>query len=333
MLAKRGDAAEKGKKTAGKTARPRRKKSTTAIKGLSAVEVISDAAPAEIESLGAAIRDAGGGVVGSYRDPVGGHWHILASLPIDRVEPTPFQRDISPAHVERLVSVIGRMGRFLDPIIAVRTTEGGFWTPNGHHRLAAMRKLGAKSILAVVVPEMSTAYQILAMNTEKGHNLREKSLEVIRMARSLADLDARPEKDYGLEFEEPAYLTLGIAYEKRGRLSGGAYNPVLKRVEEFSSSLLPQALEVREARADALLVLDDKVADAVAALKARGFTSPYLKAFVVARLNPLRFRRGATMSADSALAAMTAAADKFDAEKIKVGDLAAAPPGPAEEQL
>ena len=319
------------KKASKKTAKPRRKKGALSIQGLSALEVTSEKPPAEIESLGQAIRESGGGVIGSYRDPAGGHWHLLASLPIDKVEPTPFQRDLSKTHVERLGSVIGRMGRFLDPIIAVRTTEGTYWTPNGHHRLAAMRALGARSILAVIVPEIAVAYQILAMNTEKGHNLREKALEVIRMARSLAELDPRPEKDFALEFEEPDYLTLGLAYEKRGRLSGGAYHPVLRRVEAFLDSPLPEALQVRSERADKLLALDDLVAEAVASLKERGFTSPYLRAFVVARLNPLRFRRGATMSADAALKAMMAAAQKFDAGKVKVGDLASAPPGPAEE--
>jgi len=326
-MAKRAESSGAAKKPA----KPRRKRGAVSIKGLSAPEVASESPPAEIEALSQAIRESGGGVIGSYRDPAGGHWHLLASLPIERVEPTPFQRDISKAHVKRLSSVIGRMGRFLDPIIAVRTEQGTFWTPNGHHRLAAMRQLGARSILAVVVPDLFVAYQILAMNTEKGHNLREKSLEVIRMARSLAELDLRPEKDCALEFEEPDYLTLGLAYERRGRLSSGAYHPVLRRVEAFLDSPLPAALLVREARAEKLLTLDDKVGDAVAALKKRGFTSPYLKAFVVARLNPLRFRRGATMSVDDALDAMMAAAEKFDAAKVKVGDLAAAPPGSMEE--
>jgi len=169
------------------------------------------------------------------------------------------------------------------------------------------------------------------MNTEKGHNLREKSLEVIRMARSLSEIAPRPESDYALEFEEPSYLTLGIAYESRGRLSGGAYHPVLRRVESFLDSPLAQALARRAGRAAALISLDDRVAEAVTALKERGFTSPYLKAFVVARLNPLRFRTGATMDADEALAAMTTAAERFDAGTVKIGDLAAAPPGPAEE--
>jgi ParB family chromosome partitioning protein len=314
-----------------RASRTRKRKGAALPPGLTAPETVSGPPPAELAGLTRAVEECGGGLVGSYRDPIGGHWHIVASLPIDRVEATPFQRDLSEPHVGRLADVIGRMGRFLDPIIAVQTPQRTFWTPNGHHRLAAMRQLGARSILAVVVPEISVAYQILAMNTEKGHNLREKSLEVVRMARSLAQIDARPETDYALEFEEPDYLTLGLAYEKRGRLSGGAYHPVLRRVEAFLQSPLPDALQVRSERAGRLLELDDKVAEAVAALKQRGFTSPYLKAFVVARINPLRFRRGAVMSADAALEAMAAAVQRFDPEKVKVGDLASAPPGPAEE--
>ena len=326
-MAKRSASSEKRKRAGARS----RKKSARSLPGLTASEVVGSQPPPEIETLGQAIRDCGGGVIGAYRDPAGGHWHLVASLPVDRVAPTPFQRDISETHVARLGDVIGRMSRFLDPIIAVRNAEGEFWTPNGHHRLAAMRGLGARSIVAVVVPDLAVAYQILAMNTEKGHNLREKSLEVVRMARSLAELDPRPEQEYALEFEDPSYLTLGLAYEKRGRLSGGAYHPVLKRVETFLSSPLAQAIETRGERAGRLLALDDKVAEAVAALKERGFTSPYLKAFVVARINPLRFRRGASMAADAALDAMMSAVQRFDPEKVKGSDLASAPPGPPEE--
>jgi ParB family chromosome partitioning protein len=314
-----------------KPTRSRAKKHPASLPGLTAAEVVGAAPPPEVDAVCDAIREAGGGVVGAYRDPVGGHWQVAASLPIDRVEPTPFQRDVSEPHAARLADVIGRMRRFIDPIVVVRSPAGGFWTPNGNHRLTAMRSLGARSILAIVVPEIAVAYQILAMNTEKGHNLREKSLEVVRMARSLAVLPSRGEQEYALEFEEASYLTLGLAYERRGRLSGGAYHPVLKRVETFLAVPLPEAIDVRSARADRLLALDDRVIEAVAALKERGFSSPYLKAFVVARLNPLRFRRGATMSADAALDAMMAAAEKFDPGKVKPGDLAAAPPGPADE--
>ena len=327
MLAKRSSSSSTPKPAAA----PRRKKRPAPVHGLAAADVAGGQQPVEVDALCQAIRESGGGVIGAYRDPVGGHWQVVASLPIDRIGPTPFQRDISEPHVARLADVIGRMQRYLDPIVAVRGPEGEFWTPNGHHRLAAMRGLGARSIVAVVVPDAAVAYQILAMNTEKGHNLREKSLEVARMARSLAGLEPRKEKEYALEFEEASYLTLGLAYEKRGRLSGGAYHPVLKRVETFLSESLPEALLIRSGRADRLLALDDRVIEAVAALKERGFTSPYLKAFVVARLNPLRFRRGATMPADAALEAMTTAAVRFDPDKVKAGDLATAAAEPAEE--
>jgi ParB family transcriptional regulator, chromosome partitioning protein len=62
-----------------------------------------------------------------------------------------------------------------------------------------------------VVPETAAAYQILALNTEKAHNLREKALEVIRMYRELAHLDGATEERYALEFEEPSLITRGSA--------------------------------------------------------------------------------------------------------------------------
>lgn len=69
--------------------------------------------------------------------------------------------------------------------------------------------------------------KILALNTEKAHNLREKSLEVIRMARDLAGKEPLSEKVYEFEFEEAAFLTLGVCYEQNGRFAGGAYHPLL----------------------------------------------------------------------------------------------------------
>ncbi len=252
----------------------------------------------------------------------------MAALPIELVEPTPYQRNISDTHVRKLEGVIGKIGRFLDPIIAVRIAKSDhaakYWTPNGNHRLSAMRTLGAKSVIAIVVPEASAAYQILALNTEKAHNLREKALEVIRMYRELVQLDQVTEETYALEFEEPALITLGICYEERPRFSGGAYHPVLKRVDEFLQKPLVTALSIRQQRGKSVLALDDLIVKQVEALKAKGLTSPYLKSFVVARVNPIRFRpRGApSLSFDEALDRMTQAATKFNPEKIKMDDLA-----------
>ncbi|MGH7770262.1 MAG: ParB N-terminal domain-containing protein [Candidatus Binatia bacterium] len=318
-------AEKKPKKAPGK----RRKKPAGQSCGISATELQSGAAPPEIAELGREVEGDGGKVLGAYSEPYGGRWVIFAALPIDQVEPTPYQRNLSDTHVRKLETVIGKLGRFLDPIIVVRTKKAGdngvrYWTPNGHHRLSAMRTLGAKCITAIIVPEESAAYQILALNTEKAHNLREKALEVIRMYRELAKLDEAGEDGYALEFEEAALITLGLCYEERPRFSGGAYHPVLKRVDGFIKRPLKTALETRAARARALIELDDMVVKQVEALKARGMTSPYLRSFVVARINPLRFRPkdAAPLGFDETMERMTKAAAKFNPEKVKMEDLA-----------
>ena len=313
---------------------PRRKKKAAeaSTRGLHARDVAAGDPPARVASLERAIEEDGGSVVAAFRDPLGGNWQILAALPVNRVAPTPFQRDLSETHVKRLAAVIESLDRFLDPIVVVRTDQGEYWTPNGNHRLSAVQRLGGRSILALVLPETEVAYKILALNTEKAHNLREKSLEVIRMARDLAGRDPGAEKDYGLEFEEPAYLTLGVCYEKNGRFAGGAYHPLLRRVDEFLAAPLPRALETREERAGRLMELEEAVSQAIRALKEKGFQSPYLRAFVVARINPLRFARGrsARASFDSTIEKMLASAKKFKADSVKPSDLARAA-GPPEE--
>ncbi len=320
-------------KTAG-GARRRRKPAGTSV-GLTARELQAAAPPGEVATLHRLIEDDGGQALATYREPYGGRWVVLAALPIEIVEPTPYQRNLSDTHVRRLEGVIGKIGRFLDPIIAVRARDDGmakYWTPNGHHRLSAMRTLGAKSIIAIVVPEQAAAYQILALNTEKAHNLREKALEVIRMYRELARLDDADEETCALEFEEPALITLGLCYEERPRFSGGAYHPVLKRADAFLKQPLGAALGLRERRAKTVLHLDDLVVQQVEALKKKGLTSPYLKSFVVARVNPVRFRPkdAAPLSFDEVLARMTTAAGKFNADKIKMEDLARSGGAPEE---
>ncbi len=299
---------------------PRRRKKREAepvSRGPSATALGGPAPPAAVAQLAADIEADGGASLAPYRDPVGGHWQILAALPIDRVDPTPYQRDLSQPHVARLADAIDRLDRFLDPVVAVRTAGGRYETPNGHHRLAALRSLGTRAVVAIVVPDAEVAHRILLLNTEKAHNLKEKSLEVARLAEGLVALADRPERDYAAEFEEPAFLTLGLCYRENGRFAGGSYHPVLKRVEQFSAARLSKALEVRRDRAARVLELDAAVTDAVKRLKERGFESPYLRAFVVARLNPLRFQRGAKADVDETIQKMLAAARRFDAARVK----------------
>src|SRR5712675_312344 len=303
-------------------ARRRPRKAKPGTRGLGPSECRLDQPTGSAAAIVDAIESAGGCVVGSYKDPLGGHPLVLSVLPIGAVEPTPFQRDLSNTHHKRLADVINKTGRFLDPIIAVVAPRDGFWTPNGRHRLEAMRRLGAKSITALVVPRREIAWQILALNTEKAHNLREKSLEVIRIYRGLIDEDAkRPETEFAFYLEEASLVTLGICYEKNGKFAGGAYNPVVRRLEKFSEESLAKALQVHERHAEMLMDLDERVGAVIAKLKARGFASPYLRAFVIARINPLRWLQGEPPPLEDVLKTIRDRAATFTTEKIKQEDL------------
>src|SRR5262245_10195123 len=320
--------AEKKTKTPRVAGARRRRKPGGCSTGLTATELQSAAPPGEVAELHRQIERDGGKVLSVYREPYGGRWLVLAALPIQLVEPTPYQRNLSDTHVRKLEGVIGKIGRFLDPIIAVRTSKpdhaAKYWTPNGNHRLSAMRTLGAKSIVGIVVPEATAAYQILALNTEKAHNLRERSLEVIKMYQELATADDATEETYALEFEEAALITLGLCYLERPRFSGGAYHPILRRADEFLKKPLQTALGIRQERAKTVMELDDLVVEKVEALKTKGLTSPYLKSFVVARINPIRFRPkdAPPLGFDEVLDRMTKAAAKLNVDKVKMEDLA-----------
>lgn len=298
---------------------------------LSAAELPLTDPDETIAALSDSVRSDGGAVIGAYREPLGGRALLFVSLPLDKVAPTPFQRDVSDSHVRKLTVAMDKTRRFLDPIIVVREEDGRYLTPNGNHRLTALRELGASSIVALLVPERSVAHQILALNIEKAHNLRERALEVVRMYDDLKGFSKQKETEYQLEFEEPALVTLGFAYKERGRLSGGAYNPVLRKVDSFIDEPLAKAAEERARRAKVLLAFDDAVGIAVERLKEQGLTSPYLKAFVVARVNPLRFIKGDPPPFDELFATMTKRAAGMDAGKIKVEDLARSGGAPDED--
>ena len=315
--------ARKGIKRA--PARRRARKAKAGTRGLTPAECRLEATSAATAETVARIEGEGGLVLGSYYDPLGHQPAVMAVLPLERVAPTPFQRDLSQAHHRKLADVLDRTGMFLDPVIAVTAPDKGFWTPNGMHRLEAMRRLGAKSITALVVPRREIAWQILALNTEKAHNLKEKSLEAIRIYRGLIDEDAkRPESQFAFYLEEASLVTLGVCYEHNAKFAGGAYNPVVRRLERFSDEPLSRALRAHEKHAGELLDLDERVAAVVAKLKARGFMSPYLRAFVVARINPLRWMQGEPPPLEEVLKTMRERAAKFNTEKVKQEDLAGA---------
>lgn len=302
--------------------KPRRRRVSSGSRGLTPSDVGTKEMPDKIAQLTRDIEADGGKVLACYREPLGENWQLLAALPISKVKPTDFQRDLSDTHMKRLADKIDRLERYLDPITVVRTEDGEYLTPNGNHRRAAMSRLGAKSIIAMVIPDFDVAYQILALNTEKAYNLKEKSLEAIRMARTLADtFPSSTEEGYGAEFEEPYFLTLGLCYEKHKRFSGGAYSSVLRKTESFADDKISKSLKERQERAERVLKLDAGVAKKVEALKRQGLKSPYLKTFVVARINPLRFSPAKTADFDKTLEKMEDALEKLDPKKIQAHHL------------
>jgi ParB family chromosome partitioning protein len=239
------------------------------------------------------VEGEGGIVLGCYSDPLGKNPLILAILPVDSIEPTPFQRDLSQAHHRRLADVIDRTGLFLDPVIA---------------------------------------WQILALNTEKAHNLRERALEVIRIYRGLIDEDgARPESQFTFYLEEAALVTLGVCYERNPKFAGASYNPIVRRLVSFSNEPLAKVIRAHEKQAEMLLELDERVTAVIARLKARGFVSPYLRAFVIARINPLRWIKGEPPPLEEVLKTMRERAGKFNTDKVKQEDLAGTGGAPDEQ--
>jgi len=278
--------------------------------------------PRAVRALAERVAQDGGQVLALYREPVGGHWQAFCLLPREKVAPTPYQRDLSPTHAKRLQDVIKRLDRFVDPILAVSPEPGVYWTPNGNHRLRALEKLKAEMVPAILVPDVEVAYQILALNTEKAHNLKEKSLEVIRMYRVVAEEQPKSgEQDWAFQFEAPHFLTLGQIYDTDKRFAGGAFAPILKRVDAFLSGTFAKTRDAREGRAERVREADQALAKVVALVKKRGINHPFVKNYVLARSNPLSRQRKTLPSFDQTFEKLMANLADFDAAKVRYDEI------------
>ena len=323
MTAKKKSAKKKARRKAGRLAPGR------TARGLRPQDIVLPVSDPALAALVAEVEAAGGAPIGGYREPLSGHPMLLAALPVKAVQPTPFQRDLSPTHTRRLAEKIAESDAFLDPLIVVRGADGRLWTPNGRHRLAAAKVLGLQLVTALVSPDAELAFKILALNTEKAHNLKDRSLEVIRMAQALAaDRPRARETDFAAEFEAPELLTLGLVYLDNKRFAGGAYRPFLKKVDRFQDKTLRASLKQRAGWAARLQAIDVQVREIIARLQRKGFKSPYLRTYVVARINPVRFHRARRgddtppMSMNAALTRMAANARNFDLDAVRPGELA-----------
>jgi ParB family chromosome partitioning protein len=273
-------------------------------------------------ALAEQVEKDGGHALAIYREPVGDHWQIFCLLPMSKVEPTPYQRDLSPAHVKRLQDVVKKIDRFVDPIVVMSVKPGLYWTPNGNHRRAVLEKLKSKWVPAILVPEHEVAFQILALNTEKAHNLKEKSLEVIRMYRGLIKEEPDSgEEDYAFQFESAHFITLGLLYEENKRFAGGAFAPILRRVDKFLKGHFPRTYKEREERAELVRAADAALSDVVTKLKRRGINHPYVKNFVLARTTPLTRQRKTLPSFEQTFKRLVDNLEAFDVGKVRYEDI------------
>ena len=268
------------------------------------------------------IERDGGRVLAVYQEPVGEHWQIFCLLPRTKVEASPYQRDVSPTHVKRLTEAVRRVDRFVDPIVVVSPRPGVYWTPNGNHRRVALDKLKADVIPAILVAEPNVAFQVLALNTEKAHNLKEKSLEVIRMYRGAeGEQPTSTEEDWAFQFESAHLITLGLLYEQNKRFAGGAFAPILRRVDKFLKVSLRRGLEEREERAGLVRAADETLAGVVAKVKKRGINHPYVKNYLLARTTPLTRARKTLPSFEQTFKKLRDNLEEFDVAKVRYDEI------------
>jgi ParB family chromosome partitioning protein len=285
--------------------------------------VFPEKAPtAAAQALATQVERDGGQVLAMYQDPVGDHWQLFCLLPRERVQASPYQRDLSPTHVKRLTEAVKKIDRFVDPIVAISPEPGVYWTPNGNHRRAVLDKVKAEWVPAIVVVEKETAFQVLALNTEKAHNLKEKSLEVIRMYRALVDEQpSSTEEAWAFQFEAPHFVTLGLLYETNKRFAGGAFAPILRRVDKFLKMSLTKGMTEREERAELVRETDETLADTVARVKKRGINHPYVKNYLLARTTPLTRQRKTLPSFEQTFKKLSANLKDFDVSKVRYDDI------------
>jgi ParB family chromosome partitioning protein len=273
-------------------------------------------------ALAEQVERDGGHVLAVYQEPIGEHWQLFCLLPRARVAASPYQRDVSPTHVKRLTEAVKKIDRFVDPILVVTPEPGVYWTPNGNHRRTALDKLKADYVPAILVAEPEVAFQVLPLNTEKAHNLKEKSLEVIRMYRALAEQQPTSgEEDWALQLESPHFVTLGLLYEQNKRFAGGAFAPILRRVDKFLKGSLRRGLAERTERAELVRAVDETLAQVVAKVKKRGINHPYVKNYLLARTTPLTRARKTLPSFEQTFKKLRDNLEDFDVTKVRYDEI------------
>jgi ParB family chromosome partitioning protein len=227
-----------------------------------------------------------------FDDPVTGQELAFTVLPVERLEVVRHQRKPSDAHVKRLAGSIERLG-FLVPLVVVPRPGAGHTIIDGQHRFLAARSLGLERLPVVVVPE-ALARRMLGLNVEKEPNIRERAAVALSLYRELVE----EHPDMGEDSAEVAEavqrahnVTLGLGYERSGRLAGSSFEPILARCDGFLDRPLAEALPERERRAARLDEASALVRAVAERLKEQGAWHQFVGAQIIAWANPLRRTR------------------------------------------
>lgn len=232
----------------------------------------------------------------TFKDPHKRQTLVLRTLPADRLEVVEHQRKARPAHVDHLVSSIERIG-FIVPLVAIEIKEDGnqrYVVIDGQHRLQAAREVGLRNLPVLIVPPR-LAPRMMNFNVEKDLNIREKAVVSLGIYRSF--LDSQPdlkENDPEVEdsIERAYYVTLGLAYEKGGRLAGSAFEPLLKKCDFFLRRTIENAYGAREERAGRVIEANSLVKDVIAKAKEMGAFHQYFQYQLISHIDPFKRKRG-----------------------------------------
>ena len=232
----------------------------------------------------------------SFKDPHRRQTVALMTLPVDRLEVVGHQRKARPAHVKNLVGSIDRIG-FIVPLVAVEETGGSkprYVVIDGQHRLQAAEELGIRKVPVLVVPAR-LAPRMMNLNVEKDLNIREKAVVALGIYRAFLEKqpDLKENEDEVEESIERAYyVTLGLAYEGKGRLAGSAFEPLLKKCDHFLRRTLTNAFPAREERAERVLETNALVQDVIAKAKEMGAFHQYFQYQLISHIDPFKRKRG-----------------------------------------
>ena len=232
----------------------------------------------------------------TFKDPHRRQTIGLTTVPIDRLEVVEHQRKTRPAHVEHLVASIQSIG-FIVPVVAVEETRDGksrFVVIDGQHRLHAAREVGLRKLPVLVVPNR-LASRMMNLNVEKDLNIREKAVVALGIYRAF--LDSQPDlkendEDVQESIERAYYVTLGLAYEGKGRLAGSAFEPLLKKCDHFMRRTISNAFAAREERAKRVLDTNGLMQEVIGKAKEMGAFHQYFQYQLVSHIDPFRRKRG-----------------------------------------